>query len=153
MPLQWPLVGRHEEVELFAATLDDPRAHGFVIHGLPGVGKTRLADQCLATADARGRFITRVTATEGLSTIPLGALAPRLPQGIGDEGLDLVKVLSALRPVLVEQSTTRPVVLFVDDFHLLDATSATLIGQLLDADLLFLLATVRAGEVQPGRFG
>ena len=30
------------------ATLDDPRAHGFVIHGAAGVGKTRLADQCLA---------------------------------------------------------------------------------------------------------
>ena len=48
MPLQWPLVGRHEEIELFSATLDDPRAHGFVIHGAAGVGKTRLADQCLA---------------------------------------------------------------------------------------------------------
>src|SRR3954454_1442883 len=51
LPLQWPLVGRHEQLDLFAATLNDPRAHGLVIHGAAGVGKTRLADQCLALAD------------------------------------------------------------------------------------------------------
>ena len=75
MPLQWPLVGRHGELELFVATLADPRAHGFVIHGPPGVGKTRLADQCLATADGSGRNVARATATEGSRSIPLGALA------------------------------------------------------------------------------
>jgi DNA-binding CsgD family transcriptional regulator len=36
--------------------------------------------------------------------------------------------------------------LLVDDVHWLDATSATLIAQLVDADLVFLVATVRAGE-------
>ena len=81
VPLQWPLVGRHEEVELFAATLADPRAHGFVIHGPPGVGKTRLADQCLATADGSGRNVARATATEGSRSIPLGALAHLLAGG------------------------------------------------------------------------
>jgi DNA-binding CsgD family transcriptional regulator len=149
VPLQWPLVGRHEEVDLFGATLDDPRAHGFVIHGHAGVGKTRLADQCLAVADARGRNVARATATEGLAPIPLGALAHLLPAGIGDERSDLVKVMSEVRPVLLEQGQHGPLVLFVDDMHHLDATSAALIGQLLDADLLFLVGTVRAGEALP----
>jgi hypothetical protein len=38
-------------------------------------------------------------------------------------------------------------VLFVDDSQLLDPTSATLIGQMLDAGLLLLLATVRDGHL------
>ena len=45
-------------------------------------------------------------------------------------------------------------VLFVDDLHLLDNTSATLLGQLVDADLLFLVATVRTRRVGvPGARG
>jgi DNA-binding CsgD family transcriptional regulator len=152
VPLQWPLVGRHEELELFGAALEDPRAHGFVIHGPPGVGKTRLADHCLATADARGRSVARATATEGLAAVPLGALAHLLPPGIGDERVDLVTVMLNVRPVLLEQGRNGPLVLFVDDFHLLDVTSASFVGQLLDADLLFLVATVRSGAALPAGF-
>ena len=48
-----------------------------------------------------------------------------------------------------DQSGTGPLVLFVDDLHLLDSTSATLVGQLVDADLLFLVATVRSTESVP----
>ena len=73
-PLQWPLVGRHEQLDIFTATLADPRAHGLVIHGAAGVGKTRLADQCLALADRAGRNVARATATEGSSTVPLLSL-------------------------------------------------------------------------------
>src|SRR4051794_40626461 len=124
VPLQWPLVGRHEELELFGATLDDPRAHGFVIHGPPGVGKTRLADQCLSIADGRGRNVARATATAGLGAVPLGALSHLLPPGIGDERVDLVKVMVHVRPVLLEQGERGRLVLFVDDLHLLDPTSA-----------------------------
>src|SRR4051812_4783795 len=149
LPLQWPLVGRHAELDLFAATLADPRAHGFVIHGPAGVGKTRLADQCLALADQQGRFVARATATEGSRSAPLGALAHLLPAGIGDDRYDLVAVMSQVRPVLLDQAVNGPLVLFVDDLPLLDATSATLVGQLVDADLVFLVATVRTSEDVP----
>src|SRR5215218_6629331 len=66
-------------------------------------------------------------ATEGLAGIPLGALAHLLPAGVGDERVDLVKVMSQVRPVLVEQGQNGPLVLFVDDLHLLDASIASLI--------------------------
>src|SRR4051794_3726154 len=82
VPLQWPLVGRHEQIELFESTLDDPRAHGFVVHGQAGVGKTRLADECLSVAHGRGRTVARATAAEGTQSAPLGALAHLLPPGI-----------------------------------------------------------------------
>ncbi len=151
MPLQWPLVGRHEELELFSETLSDPRAHGFVIHGAAGVGKTRLADQCLALADESGRNVARATATEGSRQIPLGALAHLLPPGIGDERCDLVTVMSEVRPVLLAQARNGPLVLFVDDLPLLDTTSATFVSQLVDADLVFLVSTVRSeATLAPG---
>ena len=149
LPLQWPLVGRHEQLDLFTSTLADERAHGFVIHGAAGVGKTRLADQCLALADEAGRNVARATATEGSRAAPLGALAHLLPPGIADERCDLVAVMAEVQPVLLRQATNGPLVLFVDDLHLLDPTSATLVGQLVDADLVFLVATVRTGEVLP----
>ena len=59
-------------------------------------------------------------------------------------------VVSQIRSVLQDQAGTGPLVLFVDDLHLLDSTSATLVGQLVDADLLFLVATVRSTESVPG---
>ncbi len=151
LPLQWPLVGRHDELDLFTASLADPRAHGFVIHGPAGVGKTRLADQCLALADRAGRAVARATATEGARSAPLGALAHLLPADIADERCDLVTVMTAVRPVLVERGAAGPLVLFVDDLHLLDPTSAALVAQLVDADLVFLVGTVRTSEpVPPG---
>src|SRR5215213_10509357 len=150
LPLQWPLVGRHEQLDVFSVTLADPRAHGLVIHGPAGVGKTRLADQCLALADRAGRNVARATATEGSRSVPLGALAHLLPPGIADERCDLVTIMSEIRPLLESQKTTGPLVLFVDDLPLLDITSATLLSQLVDADLVFLVATVRANEPVPG---
>jgi ATP/maltotriose-dependent transcriptional regulator MalT len=148
-PLQWPLVGRHEELDQFSATLADERAHGFVIHGPAGVGKTRLGDQCLALADRAGRNVARATATEGSRPVPLGALAHLLPAGIADERGDLVAVVHEVRRVLDAQAAHGPLVLFVDDLQLLDATSAALVVQLVDADLLFLVATVRTGAAVP----
>ena len=48
--------------------------------------------------------------------------------------------------MLREQAEPGPLVLFVDDVHWLDETSATLLAQLVDADLVFLVGTVRADE-------
>ena len=103
VPLQWPLVDRHEEIELFEATLVDPRAHGFVIHGPAGVGKTRLADQCLAVADGAGRNVARATASGGLSAVPLGAW-PTCCRPISVTGVDLVTVVAEVRSVLLDQA-------------------------------------------------
>jgi len=146
LPLQWPLVGRGVEIDVFETSLSDPRAHGFVISGAPGVGKTRLGDECLSVAHRLGRTVARATATPGLQSVPLGALAPLLPASLGGARCDLVAVFDAVAPVLREQSDPGPLVLFVDDVHWLDETSATLLAQLVDADLVFLVGTMRADE-------
>jgi DNA-binding CsgD family transcriptional regulator len=146
LPLQWPLVGRGEHVDLFETTLADPRAHGFVVNGAPGVGKTRLGDECLSVAHRHGRTVARATAAPGLQSVPLGALAPLLPASLGGARCDLVAVFDAVAPVLREQAEPGTLVLFVDDVHWLDETSATLLAQLVDADLVFLVGTMRADE-------
>ena len=60
-------------------------------------------------------------------------------------------MVAAVRPVVLDLANDGPLVLFVDDLHLLDGTSAALVAQLVDADLVFLVATVRTSEpVPPG---
>src|SRR4029077_13690601 len=108
VPLQWPLVGRHEQVERFERTLDDPRAHGFVMHAPAGVGKTRLGDACLSVAHRRGRLVARATAGPGIQSTPLGALAHLLPPGLADVRCDLVAVLDAVAAELRRNTDTGP---------------------------------------------
>jgi hypothetical protein len=42
---RWPFVGRDAELDGILTALDDPATLGTVIHGAPGVGKTRLAEE------------------------------------------------------------------------------------------------------------
>src|SRR4051794_1833030 len=140
LPLQWQIVGRHEEVEAFERTLHDPRAHGFVLHGSAGLGKTRLGDECLAVAHRLGRNVARATAVPGMQAVPLGALAHLLPAGLAARRFDLLTVLDAVGSELRRGNEAGPLVLFVDDLQWLDTTSATLLAQLVDADLVFLVA-------------
>src|SRR5262249_33007579 len=124
-------------------------AHGYVIHGPAGVGKTRLADECLASAERSGHRVARATATDGTRQMPLGALAHLLPAGVAGHRARLVALLEEVGPLVRGGDGAGPLVLFIDDLHLLDATSATLVSQLVDADLLFLVGTVRAGQPVP----
>jgi DNA-binding CsgD family transcriptional regulator len=59
----WPLVGRGEELELVESALHADGAHGVVIAGVAGVGKSRLASECAAQAEAAG--MARAAALQG----------------------------------------------------------------------------------------
>ena len=145
-PVRWPLVGRSGELEIFEAVLEDPAGAGLLIHGPAGVGKTRLADECLSAAAGRGRAVGRATASRTAAGTPLGALGHLLPAGARDDPVSLYdRAAAALR----ERAGRGRFVLLVDDLHWLDATSATLLGQLLDGGALFLLGTISAGEPAP----
>ena len=50
---------------------------------------------------------------------------------------------------MAEQARGRPLLVFVDDAHLLDSGSAVLVHQLALTQAATVLATVRAGEVLP----
>lgn len=146
LPRRWPLVGRRVELQDFTELLDDPDCQGLLLHGQPGVGKTRLADECLQAAEQGGRACGRAAATQAAAGVPLGAIAHLLPVGAGADPVALFELTAR---ALSERSDGRRFVMLVDDAHLLDGSSLTLIDQLMGAGIVFLLATVRAGPRPP----
>ena len=144
----WPLVGRTHELELVGRLLAGGGAPAVVIAGIPGVGKSWLAAECLALAERRGMATARVKAAQAATALPFGALAPLLPESTGP-GVEPADMLRRARDDIVALGGGHPLVLLVDDAHLLDDASATLIHQLVSSRSAFVIATVRTEEPAP----
>ncbi len=145
---RWPLTGRRAEVERLDAMLADRDRTGVVLAGPPGVGKTRLAIECLELATTRGYATARVLASRAAAGIPLGAIAPLLPEP-GSAGPGPADLLRWARGEIAKLGGGRRLALLVDDVHLLDDTSAALVGQIVVAGDAFVVATLRSGESSP----
>jgi DNA-binding CsgD family transcriptional regulator len=93
----------------------------------------------------------RVTATRSASGLPFGALAPLLPAAQSEAGAvdDKADLLRRSAAALVERAAGRRLVLFIDDAHLLDDASATLVHQLVATGASAVVATLRSGEAAP----
>ena len=131
--------------------LTGPEPRGVVLAGPSGVGKTRLAQECLRVAEEAGLATAQATATRSAAQLPFGAIAPLLPEGSPAPGAvdDRVDLLRRSVSALAEQSGDQRLLLFVDDAHLLDDASATLIHQVAATDAATVLVTVLAGEPAP----
>lgn len=136
----WPLTGRDGELDEIGLWWDRPEVRGLVIVGMPGVGKTRLAEEVLARLDRQGYRTARAAASAGAAGVPLGAVASLIP-----EGVDLADPVECFAAVAAGLRGNRWVFL-VDDLHLLDAASVLLLRQLMDAGVIRLIGTVRATE-------
>ncbi|HEX3493385.1 MAG TPA: AAA family ATPase, partial [Streptosporangiaceae bacterium] len=146
----WPLIGRSKELTQLASAVTGQR--GAVITGPAGVGKTTLAMRCLELARKRGMAVAHATATRASRGLPFGALAPLLPPDPGGDDLSREHRSELLRRygrAVAETAGGRPLVMFVDDAHLLDGGSATLVHQLALTRSATVLVTVRAGEMAP----
>lgn len=140
------MVGRTGELTRIGEALQNPDTSGVVLVGPGGVGKTHLARHALTTAATSGFAVAEILATQSASRIPLGALEPILgrdPQG-GSVG-----ALRSAQARIREIAQGWPLVLLVDDAHLLDDVSATLVLGLARDDNVFIVATVRSGEDVP----
>ncbi len=138
------MVGRERELERLAQALADERCRCCVLRGPAGTGKTRLAQECLARAEARGFTGRRVLATASARSVPLGAMAALVPP-LGSEVNPLGAALRALRA----EAAGSPLVLVVDDAQWLDETSAALVHQVVADGEAFGVLTVRDGEDLP----
>jgi ATP/maltotriose-dependent transcriptional regulator MalT len=140
---QWPLVDRVEQLEQFDAALGDERCRVVIIRGPAGVGKSRLGEELLSHAIRRGHRGDRAVASAAAATIPLGAMAHLLPTEVATA--DAVAVFAAAAGRFHGPAKDRRYVLLVDDLHLLDPTSATLLSQLVVRGRILLVGTVCDG--------
>ncbi|MCW2685670.1 MAG: transcriptional regulator, LuxR family [Mycobacterium sp.] len=125
---------------------------GAVITGPPGVGKTTLAMTGVELAQDRGRSLARTTATRASRRLPFGAFASFLPPDPGGDRFsrqDHGELLRRYVRAVVDGAGGKPLVVFVDDAHLLDDGSALLLQQLALTGAATVLATVRSGEPAP----
>ena len=144
----WPLARRDPELAGFVDALDDAGTNVVVLYGPAGVGKSRLADAFLVTAEEQGRLTARITGSAAAALMPLGALAPVLPLDV-DATASARDLFERTRSELQSLGGEGRLVLLVDDAHLLDTSSAVLLTQLIDAGAVFVVATIREGEALP----
>src|SRR6266545_2338708 len=147
---EWPLVGRDRQLRAIVATAASTGGAGaLVLSGGPGVGKTRLAREAMTRLAAAGRVTEWVSATRSASVIPFGALLHLLPAE-DQFRVDRLAALRRLADHFVEMADGRGVpVMIVDDAHLIDEPSATVVHHLVNRSLAFVIITVRTGELCP----
>jgi len=147
---RWPLAGRGEELSRLTAALAARR--GAVITGPAGAGKTTLAVTGLQLVRDREMSVARTAATHASQRLPFGTLAPILPPDLGVDrfsGDGHGQLLRFYARAVTARAGGRPLVVFVDDAHLLDDGSATLVHHLALTQAATVLATVRTGEPVP----
>ncbi|SHN72939.1 Response regulator containing a CheY-like receiver domain and an HTH DNA-binding domain [Geodermatophilus obscurus] len=115
-----------------------------VIVGPAGVGRTRLAREALSLAEDQGRSTRWAAGTRAAAQVPFGAFAHLLPAL--DTGADTLALLQQATRVIVGDRAGPLPVLGVDDVHLLDPLSITLLHQLAAGGAVRLVLTVRTGN-------
>lgn len=145
MTMRWPMTGRTDEFDAITQTLNTPSTQGVLIAGDAGVGKTRLVDEALAVIVASGWLVHRITASASGRSTPLGAFT----EWTGGAECGAVHAPLDVIPMIAAAARTEPVLLGVDDAHLLDDASAFVVHQLLQRGLAKAVVTVRAGDPAP----
>lgn len=146
MAADWPLLERHAEVDLLVTALHG-RTASTMISGPTGSGRTRLLDEVCRHAERRGWRVLRAVTAPWLTDMPLLALTALLPDLAAPvEGSDHGALFRRVRLAAVDTSDGQPILLAVDDAHLLDETSAALVHYLMATGAARVLATVCAGH-------
>ena len=123
------------------------RRGSVVVSGDVGVGKSRLVGHVLERLGAAGSRTVLVRATRSTATVPFGPFAPWVPEDLGPGSRDRLQVLQAVSRTLL--AAPGPVVVAVDDAHLLDEGSAALVLLLVTTGPTRVVATVRSGAPCP----
>lgn len=139
--MRWPLVGRTGEEKAIDDALDN--GGGVVITGPAGVGKSRLLASLVDRRRADGVEVIEIAGVEAVASMPMAPLLSLIEPG-ADGHLAAVIVRE-----LARRARRRPVLVTVDDAHLLDKASAAAIHQLARSRVATLAVSVRMGEPAP----
>ena len=166
-----PFLGRAEELVRLHTMVSDARngvAGSIVVHGDPGIGKSMLLSE--AVRDARGVRVVRVTGFEVEAEIAYGGLqrlgrvlSPQLA-ALPERQRDALLTAAGLREsrpperslvalatltLLAAATESAPLVLLIDDAHLLDPESLEVLGfvaRRLSAESVALIFAAREDE-------
>ena len=137
----WPILRRDTQyATIHSALVESTGVCGIVVIGDAGVGKTTLARLVTQSLPCPVRW---VAGTESARSIPLGVFAHLAGSAMSR---DPIGVLAAARETILAEGRS---VIGVDDAHLLDQLSATLLHQLALDGSVRIVATVRCGESVP----
>ncbi|WP_043447202.1 AAA family ATPase [Arthrobacter sp. L77] len=127
-----PLIGREEQHAWLVEELRDPSTSGILLLGEAGIGKTALAS-AVTDGLAPGLRVLRIRGSAVLRDVPFGALSVLLSDLPPEDTVQFVAVLRRVVQALggIPQTGNDLPLLVVDDAHDLDASSVTLIAQLL----------------------
>ncbi len=141
-----PVIGRDEERRVLAEALQGGGT--VVLAGAAGVGKTRLARDA-STAIGAARHVW-ISATGSGRDLPFAALAPLLStlSAAPEAGIAVADPLGVAMAALAAVAGAPPL-LVVDDAHLLDDASATLVHQIVGSRVAPVLLTVTSGRPAP----
>ncbi len=140
------LTGRDSELGAIRRALSGTGNYsGVVICGAAGVGKTRLAREVLARAQAAGERTNWITGTESARPLPLGAFTGSITEAPTDTAPNVGRLINSF----VAQQRQGRVLIGVDDAHLLDGLSAHVVHQLAQTRGPRLVVTMRTGEAEP----
>jgi tetratricopeptide (TPR) repeat protein len=138
------LTGREDELGVIRRALAG-KYSGVVIAGAAGVGKTRLAREVLARAQAAGEQTNWITGTESARALPLGAFTGSISDTTADPVPNVGRIINSF----VAQQRKGRVLIGVDDAHLLDGLSAHVVHQLAQSRGPRLVVTMRTGGAEP----
>jgi DNA-binding CsgD family transcriptional regulator len=119
---------------------------GLAILGPAGVGKSRLAHELADRAERTGMAVVRTVASVSTRSIPFGPFVELLPTGPTQDRLSM---LGAARMSLESRSTSRGLLVVVDDAHHLDETSLAFLISIVSAGIAVVALTARTGEAMP----
>ena len=160
-PAVAPLAGRGRELGALEAGLETTFAGAgrvFLLAGEPGIGKSRLAEEIAASAQARGAVVLVGRAWEAggapafwpwvqaLRTLARGRSADALRAQAGGWGADLAQVLPELAELYPERSPAAPAEAEGARFRLFEGVAAFLRAAADDVPLVLVLDDLHAAD-------
>src|SRR5215210_800330 len=166
-----PLVGRLEEQSLLTSLVDGvaTRGQALVLHGEPGIGKSRLLAEAERTARERGMAVLTTAGVQSEAHLPFAGLHQLLRPvrdraselrdaqraaldaafGLTDEAApERFRIAMAALDLLSDVATDGALLLIVADAHWLDRPTAdalAFVARRIESDPIVLLAAIRDG--------